>query len=109
MRRDAGPDTGRGPSGAPIRPRQWSKSDVSEHVDLLPAPFVLHECVADGCRRPAFGARCDEHQTDEDCERVRALDVALLEAVDAEERWRQARLQVADAERAAGVRRRRLA
>jgi hypothetical protein len=72
---------------------------------LLPAPFGLHACADDGCRGLAFGARCERHETPRDRELLHALDLALLAAAEAEESWRDARLRVAEAERAAGVRR----
>jgi hypothetical protein len=67
--------------------------------------FVLHECEEPGCRNLAYGRHCEHHETSEDRALVHAVDLALLDAAEAEERWRQARLRLAVAERAAGVRR----
>ena len=73
--------------------------------DLLPAPFVLHRCAAAGCARVALGARCQAHMTDTDRQALDDLHIAVLAASEAEERWRDARLRVREAECAAGVRR----
>jgi hypothetical protein len=72
-----------------------------------PAPFLLHACAEQGCRRPALAVRCHEHMTDDDRRALDELHVAVIAASDAEERWRDARLRVREAERTAGVRRNR--
>lgn len=75
---------------------------MSVNID---ASFVLHPCAEPECGRLAFGTHCERHETPEDRERLHALDLAALQAAEAEERWRAARLHVLDAERAAGVKR----
>lgn len=72
---------------------------------LHPGSFQLHPCAEAGCRALAFGARCEKHETEADRVALRALDRALLDAAEAEEQWREARVRVTDAEQAAGVRR----
>jgi hypothetical protein len=74
-------------------------------TELLPGAFVLHECEESGCRDLAFGRHCERHETPEDRALVHAVDLALLDVAEAEERWRETRLCLAAAERAAGVRR----
>jgi phage terminase small subunit len=78
---------------------------VSELLRAPPAPFLLHSCAHPGCRRLAFGVRCDEHMTDADRAALHAFCVAVIAAADAEERWREARRRVREAEAAAGVHR----
>jgi hypothetical protein len=73
--------------------------------EMLPRAFLLHECEEPGCRDLAHGRHCERHETVEDHELLHAVDLALLEAAEAEERWRETRLRVAAAERAAGIRR----
>jgi hypothetical protein len=73
--------------------------------EVSPRAFVLHECEEPGCRDLAYGRHCERHETPEDRTLVHAFDLALLVAAEAEEGWRQTRLRLAAAERAAGVRR----
>jgi hypothetical protein len=78
---------------------------VTSELELIPRPLVLHACEEPGCGYLAYGRHCERHKTVEDRELLHAVDLALLEAVEAEERWREKRLSLAAAERAAGVRR----
>jgi hypothetical protein len=73
--------------------------------EVSPRAFVLHECEEPGCRDLAYGRHCERHETPEDRGLVHAFDLALLDAAEAEEIWRQTRLRLAAAESAAGVRR----
>lgn len=94
-------------SGADVRMSDESPAPAAREIpaELLTRPFLLHRCEAAGCEGLAYGRHCESHETPEDREWLRALRLALLEATEAEERWREARERVVAAERAAGVRR----
>lgn len=71
----------------------------------IDVPFLLHPCAEPRCEILAFGRHCKDHTTPADREHLHALSIASLQAGEAEEHWRAARLRVLEAERTAGVRR----
>jgi hypothetical protein len=70
--------------------------------------FQLRSSYIGAPRRAArawHSERCQAHMTDTDRQALDDLHIAVLAASEAEERWRDARLRVREAECAAGVRR----